>query len=456
MDHLFLGQIVQSRTFNDLQTIVDGFVAVKNGKVIDIGYRSAMQTALTDSLPVTQLTSTQFLMPGFVDCHIHAPQYPNIGLGLDMPLMDWLNTYTFPMEHNFRDEQFAEKVYSAVVRRTLSCGTTTAAYFATNYKYSSLILAKEAKRQGQRAFVGKVSSNCSSPDFYVETTEQSLKDNVEFIESVLDLRTPLVQPIITPRFAVSCDKELLSSLANLAVEHDLHIQTHISENLNEIAYAKELHNAANYASIYENVNLLTHKCVLAHGVHLDDDELEILAKHGTSIAHCPTSNTSLGSGLCDVKRLMAADISVGLGTDVSGGYSASILTTMRDALGVSHHLDFFKKQTICGSGRIACPNVEENVDYVPMDYKNVLYLATLGGARALALDAVGNFMKNFEFDALLVDVGVEPLDAFEVDAGKKGKEVDADDELLKLVQKFVYVGDDRNIRKVFVAGKQVK
>lgn len=457
MDQLFLGQIIHCKSFDELETLGDGFLAIENGKISAIGERSALPKHLSDALPVTQLTPTQFLMPGFIDCHIHAPQYPNIGLGLDMPLMEWLHTYTFPMEHNFRNEKFAEKVYEAVVRRTLSCGTTLATYFATNHKNSSFLLAQEAVRQGQRALVGKVSSNCSSPDFYVETTETSLQDNAEFIERVLQLNSPLVRPIITPRFAISCNAELMNGLAQLAAQHDLHIQSHISENLNEIAYAKELYHAENYASIYESVNLLTNKCVLAHGVHLEDEELRILKKHGTAIAHCPTSNTSLDSGLCDVRRLLAADVKVGLGTDVSGGYSASILTAIRDALGVSHHLNFFKKQNVIGSGRIANPQAEHNANYLPLSYKNALYLATLGGAEALAFEAkVGNFIVGKDFDALLVDVDVEPVDAFQIPPQDESDRVDSVQNLLKLVQKFVYVGDDRNILKVFVAGKQVK
>lgn len=456
MSQLFLGQIVHSKSFDELEAIADGFLAVENGRISAIGERSALPKHLNETLPVTQLSPTQFIMPGFIDCHIHAPQYPNSGLGLDMPLLEWLNTYTFPMEHNFRDEKFAEKVYAAVIRRTLSCGTTLAAYYATNHKNSSFILAHEAVRQGQRALVGKVSSNCSSPDFYVETTETSLQDNAEFIERVLRLQSPLVRPIVTPRFAISCNPELMLGLAQLAAKHDLHIQSHISENLNEIAYVKELYNAKNYASVYENVNLLTQKCVLAHGVHLEDEELQILKKNGTAIAHCPTSNTSLGSGLCDVQRLMAANVKVGLGTDVSGGYSASMLTAIRDAMSVSHHLNFFKKQNIIGCGQFANPEAEHNANYRPLSYKNALYLATLGGAQALALDmTVGNFAVGKDFDALLVDVGVQPLDVFPIPT-EGGSVRDSVQELLKLVQKFVYVGDDRNISKVFVAGKQVK
>lgn len=458
MDHLFVGQIVHCKSFNDLETIVDGYVAVQNGKIVDIGNRVDLPNTLLQTLPLTELTATQFLLPGFIDCHIHAPQYPNIGLGLDMPLLEWLETYTFPMEYNFKDNAFAQKVYAAVIRRTLDCGTTLAAYFATNYKDSSLILAEEAVKQGQRAFIGKVSSNCASPDFYVETTADSLRDNEEFIDKVLKLNSELVQPIVTPRFAVSCDTNLLNGLGEIAAKHNLNIQSHISENLSEIQFVKDEFKASNYASVYESAKLLTNKCIMAHGVHLEDEELRILNRCGTSIAHCPTSNTNLSSGLCDVRRIIDAGIKVGLGTDVSGGSSASILNAIKDALDVSQHLSFFKKQNILGSGQIRNHEANENAKYKPLTYKNALYLATLGGAEALALDAVvGNFVVGKDFDGLVIDVGTNPLDLFESPTNDlTSVPVSPERNLEKLLQQFIYVGDDRNIAKVFVAGKQVK
>lgn len=454
MDHLFLGQIVHCKSFDELETIVDGYVAVKNGKIIGVGERDSLAVEYLNALPITQLTPTQFLLPGFVDCHIHAPQYPNVGLGLDLPLLDWLNTYTFPLESQYQNVDFALKVYAAVVRRTLASGTTLATYFATNHKESSVILAKEAVRQGQRALVGKVSSDCCCPDYYVETTATSLKDNVQFIEDVLKLNSNLVRPIVTPRFALSCGFELQKGLSELARKYDLHIQSHISENVNEIEAVKGIFKSDNYASVYESTNILTNKCILAHGVHLEDAELEILKKYGTSIAHCPTSNTNLRSGFCDVRRIIEAGIKVGLGTDVSGGSSPSILTTIKDTLDVSLNLSFVKKQHVVGTGRISNPEHVKNANYVPLNYKQALFLATLGGAEALALDDnLGNFIIGKDFDCLLVDVARHPIDCFEL---PEVVTVTPNDKLLQLLQKFLYAGDDRNIINVFVAGRCVK
>lgn len=457
MDHLFLGSIVHCKSFDELETIENGFIAVKNGKIMAIGDRSEISAELLGSSPVIELSQHQFLLPGFIDCHIHAPQYPNLGLGLDLPLLQWLETYTFPLEYNYKERAFAQKVYETVVRRTIHCGTTTATYFATNYKESSLILAEEATKQGQRAFIGKVCSDRLSPDYYVETTSNSLRDTEEFIVNVLKLESNgLVQPIVTPRFALSCSNDLLDGLGKLATKYDLHIQSHISENPSEIEAVKELCKVRTYANAYENANLLTNKCVLAHAVHSDDDELQTLKKYGTSIAHCPTSNTKLHSGFCDVRRLLEAGIKVGLGTDVSAGNSVSMLTAIQDALNVSHCLNFAKKQHIMGTGRIAENDEPKNKNYKPLEYKNALYLATLGGAEALALHGTcGNFEVGKSFDGLLIDISVDPLEVFDIPSNPD-ENIKQQPRLEKMIQKFLYAGDDRNILKVFVAGKEVK
>lgn len=192
---------------------------------------------------------------------------------------------------------------------------------------------------------------------------------------------------------------------------------------------------------------------MAHGVHLEDAELRLLVERKTSLVHCPTSNTNLRSGLFDVKRARSFGVRVGLGTDVSGGNKSSILCAIKDALDVSHHLNFVKNQFIQGTGKIA--ETLENKAYVPLNYKQVIFLATLGGAEALSVDkVVGNFVVGKDFDALLVDVAAGAIDQYcetDLSQSKSGES-----RLLELVQKFVYVGDDRNIHKVFVSGRQVK
>ncbi|TDG51951.1 hypothetical protein AWZ03_001621 [Drosophila navojoa] len=443
MPTVYRGTIVHTKSFDEFESFKEGFVAVEDGKIIGIGgdYDNWLSTSEVnaDLISEVRLSRFQFLSPGFCDGHIHAPQYAQIGLGMSVPLLDWLNTYTFPTEAKYVDKEFAQKIYRSVVQATLRCGTTLASYFATNNLESTLILAEEVARQGQRALIGKVCSNCNSPDFYVETTDESVGGTEAFVKAIRKLNNPLVLPTITPRFALSCSKELLQKLGNIAKQYDLHVQSHISENLTEIEVVRDIFQTS-YANAYDEAGLLTKKTVMAHGVHLQDDEIALLKKRGTAIIHCPASNTNLNSGICDVQRLVKAGLTVGLGTDVSGGNSVSVLTALLRAIEVSKHLDFFKKQNILGTGRAEIPDN----DYQQLTYKQTFYLATLGGAKALALDHItGNFSVGKDFDALLVDVSVleKPHRPLTVD---------------ELLEKFIYTGDDRNIKAVYVAGKLVK
>ncbi|XP_017085514.1 guanine deaminase [Drosophila eugracilis] len=444
MATVFFGIIVHTKSFNEFESFENGFLAVDGaGKIIGLGHDyQAWVSSNPDqakTLFKVQMSDNQFLMPGFVDCHIHAPQFAQMGLGLDMPLLDWLNTYTFPLEAKFVDLQYSQQVYKRVVEATVRCGTTLASYFATNHLESTVILAREAASQGQRALVGKVCSNCNSPDFYVETLEESVTATLAFVEEIRKLGSSLVLPTITPRFALSCSKELLKNLGDIAKRFDLHVQSHISENLAEIDAVKDIFNTS-YAKAYDNAGLLTNKTVMAHGVHLEDDEVTLLKTRGCSVAHCPASNTMLSSGLCDVQRLVTAGITVGLGTDVSGGNSASIHNALLRALEVSKHISFFKTQNIHGTGKAK----SQDPNYVQLKYKQALYMATLGGAKALSLDHLtGNFTLGKEFDALLVDVSVDenPMRKLSVD---------------ELIEKFIYTGGERNIVEVFVAGKRIK
>ncbi|XP_011300609.1 probable guanine deaminase isoform X1 [Fopius arisanus] len=425
---LFVGPVVHTKKEGMIEILDEAAVLIKDGKIMSVGEASSSLDVKADK--IIHLQDGQLLIPGFIDCHIHAVQLPNLGIGYDRCLMEWLEKYTFPLERKYSDVEFANRVYDTVVEQTLNAGTTTACYFASLYGKSSVILAEKASKYGQRAFIGKVNMNAPRDDGYCETTEESLQATTEFINDISNIDNPLIKPVVTPRFALSCDMDLMKGLAKLAEDKNLLIQTHVSENLAEIEICKKMYpECSTYVSVYEEAGLLTKKTVLAHGVHLEDSELEILKNRKTSIIHCPTSNTCLRSGLCDVKRLKSKGINVGLGTDVAGGHSVSILDVMRSALQVSTHLAFFKK------------------GYEPLNYIDVFYLATLGGAKALAIeDQVGSFEPGKQFDALIIDTNKPngPLNNL--------SEWTIEEQL----QRFIYSGDDRNISQVFVAGHQVK
>ncbi|GLV44701.1 Dihydropterin deaminase [Carabus blaptoides fortunei] len=433
---IVVGNIVHCTSPFTVHTIEKGFVIVRDCKIVAIDNVSKLWTTReqlgiahgSKNVKLVTLSSTQLLIPGLVDTHIHAPQYPNAGLGYDMQLLDWLKNYTFPLEERYKDVHFAKKVYEAVVARTLAHGTTTACYFATIHLDSSLALCEAAIQAGQRAFVGKVNMNVLCPAELTETNEESIAHTEQFIQAVLAKNCDLVQPVITPRFALSCDMELLSKLGDIAKKYNLNIQSHISENLDEIHTVQQMFHKK-YAQVYDDAKLLTRKTVLAHGVHLEPEEMHLLATRGTSIAHCPASNSCLQSGLCDVRALIHAGVNIGLGTDISGGPSPSIVEAMRCALTTSIHNSYSDKT------------------HLPLNCYDVFYLATLGGAKALAIDdRIGNFAVGKQFDALVIDMNVK----------NGGTDFLHDCTPLELLQKFIYTGDDRNVSKVYVAGLQVK
>ncbi|KAK6494316.1 guanine deaminase isoform X1 [Huso huso] len=374
---------------------------------------------------ITHLKDWEFFIPGMVDTHIHASQYSYMGTGLDMPLLQWLNTYTFPAELKYNKTEFAEEVYNKVVKRTTGMQLAT-----IQHSHSTLLLGEIADKIGQRALVGKVCMDINNTvEEYKETTEESVEETKRFISTLLQRKYPQVKPIITPRFVLSCSDKLLKDLGFIAKNNDLHIQSHISENTEEVQIVKEMFpDCKSYTDVYNKYNLLTNKTVMAHGCHLTDKELDIFNQRGAAISHCPNSNLSLCSGLLDVRNVLKHKVKIGLGTDVSGGYSPSMLDAMRRALDTS------KALTIQTSG------------YETLTYKEVFRLATLGGSQALALeDTIGNFEVGKDFDAVLVSPSI-PGGPFDVFAG---------DTFEVVVEKFLNLGDDRNMVEVYVAGKKV-
>ncbi|XP_064388446.1 guanine deaminase-like [Halichondria panicea] len=418
-----------------LENYVIGFNEKENGVIVFVEAASKLNDLAAEhgfSIDsVITLTKSQFLMPGLVDTHIHAPQYVNAGTGYDKQLLAWLQDYTFPAEARFQDLQVARDVYPIAVSRSLRHGTTTASYFATIHLEATKELCRTVERLGQRALIGKVNMDRESPDYYVETTQESLEDTKKFIEFVKELNNPLVQAVITPRFSPSCSPELLQGLGDLAREHDLPIQSHVCEQLPEVKYTLSLFlGFQDCSSIFEKHGLLTDKAYMAHCIHLEENEVQLFQQKGVGISHCPNSNLCLCSGLLDTRKMLDLGLKIGLGTDVSGGYSSSVFDALRKSIDVSKALSFGKQD-----------------DYRPISHHEALYMATLGGAKVLSLDdKIGNFKAGKELDALLIDVNPpnNTFDTFEWDS--------FDDVLMK----FLYLGDDRNILRRFVAGKELE
>lgn len=338
----------------------------------------------------------------------------------------------------------AGRIYNRVVARTLSHGTTTACYYATNHIHATNLLADICKLRGQRAFVGRVCMDRLSPDWYRdESVEAAIDATWECISHIrsIDAEFDLICPIITPRFAPSCTDDCLKAQGQLVQQTGLPCQTHISENKAEIQLVQDMFpDSKSYTDVYDATGLLTNRTILAHGVHLSPEERALIKHRQAKISHCPASNTALTSGAARVRTLLDEGLDVGLGTDVSGGYTPSVLAEAREAIFVSRHVAM-------AEGDAAKLAVEE-----------ALYLATRGGAKVVGLESrVGGFEVGMEWDAQMIG-----LNAVSEEIG--GEELDQDQGLVEVfggetwgekVEKWVYTGDDRNTLAVWVKGQLV-
>ncbi len=365
-------------------------------------------------------------MPGFTDLHIHAPQWPQAGLALDRPLQEWLNTYTFPLEAKFKDLAYAEKVYRNLISELLANGTTTGLFFGSVDTDANLVLAKICAQLGQRAFIGKVAMDNpeQTPDFYRDnSSKEALDETKRFIEEVLKLQktnSADITPVITPRFVPSCTDETLDGLGKLAAKYDLPVQTHCSESIWEDQYAIERFHKRD-AQVLEQFGLLTDKTVLAHGTQLTDGDLELLRNKQTALAHCPISNVYFGNNVMRVKDAHDKNVKVGLGTDISGGFSPSIYRNMQQAIMSSQTLQ------------------DETNQNTRLTAANVFYLATVGGALALHLKT-GRIKASFKADLQIVQDQYYELSS---------------NHPQEIFERLIYHTNKENIKQVYVSGKLV-
>ncbi|RUP50184.1 hypothetical protein BC936DRAFT_140037 [Jimgerdemannia flammicorona] len=445
---VFHATIVHTPVRGELQVLRDCLIAVDTNGIIgaihsNVPTSASPETFLTSEfhgLPVRYLSKHQFLMPGFIDTHVHAPQYSYTGSGTDVPLMTWLNKYAFPAERLLTSLPLARDVYTRLVRRLLRNGTTTALYFATLHLEPTKILADIVEDLGQRGFVGKASMDRNAPDDYSEhTADAALQSAESFIQYVIGKANPLVVPVITPRFIPTCSLDLLRGLADLSRRYgNLPIQSHISESHDEIAFVRSLHPELEHGNgcdttIFDSCGLLTPRTVMAHGVHLTEKNISVLKQRGSSVAVCPLSNFYFANGIFPLhEHHLEKGLKCGLGTDVAGGYSPSMLHSVRTAVVASKAL------------ALTHPRGKE----VEVDWRTAVWVATVGGARCLGIeDQVGTLEVGKVFDAVLVDVGDEVVGAVDV--------FEEMDSLERVVEKFIHLGDERNVAGVWVQGKKV-
>lgn len=381
------GDIVFCPYQRQMVAIDDGYIVVRDG-VIELPYVELPDSA--KDLPVHDFTG-KLVMPGMVDLHIHAPQYAFRGLGADMELLDWLTHYAFKEEAKYSDLDYAEKAYTMFADALRYSATTRAAVFGTIHRKSTVLLMDKLEKSGIVSYVGKVNMDRNSPESLTETTEGSYRETVEFLAEV-NGRYRNTYPIVTPRFVPSCTDKLLQKLGWLSEQHDIPVQSHLSENPNEIKWVKELCPESRfYGEVYDKAGLFgsNTNTVMAHCVWSTDDEIALMKERGVFIAHCPASNMNVASGIAPIRRYLTEGLKVGLGSDIAGGQSVSIFTAMVEAMQLSRlywrHIDSTKK---------------------PLSFPEALYMATKGGGRFFG--KAGSFERGCEFDAIVIDDSTLP------------------------------------------------
>jgi guanine deaminase len=380
-----------------------------------------------------------FILPGFVDLHVHAPQFPQLGKALDAPLEVWLQQYTFPLEARYSDLAFAEKSYRRLVRDLLANGATTAVIFATIHTEATKLLVDICLEYGLRALIGKVvmDNPAECPDFYRDvSTEEALAATEELLRYIVchPGNRGGVYPVVTPRFAPSCTDAALKGLGEIARAHQCHIQTHCSESDWQHEYALARFGASD-AETLDSFGLLTRKTVLAHGVFLSDSDMSLVARRGAGVAHCALSNIYFSNAVFPLRHALAKGVKLGLGTDISGGPSPSILDNIRMTIHASRLLE--------EGVDAALPKAERRRPGTRVDHKIAFHLATRGGADVLDLP-LGSFEPGRFFDALQIDP--------EAEAGAiRLCHDESPDEVLQII---LYMATRPNIAAVWTSGLQ--
>jgi guanine deaminase len=401
----------------------DAIVAFARGVITHFGPAAEIASALPPDTEIENCGADALITAGFVDTHVHFPQTPVIGV-YGTQLLDWLETYTFPMERRFADADFGRAVAKVFLRECLRNGITTSCVYATVFPQSVDVLFEEAERLGMRMAAGKVLMDRNAPEGLRDTAQSAYDDSRALIERWHG-RGRLMYAI-TPRFAVTSTPEQLAAAGALCREYpDVYMQTHISENRDEIDLVMRLFpDRRDYMDVYDHYGLCRPRAILAHGVHLSEDEFACAHRTGSALSHCPTSNFFLGSGCFNIARATRKErpVRVGLGTDIGGGTSFSILTTLNEAYKAAQ------------------------MNRVSLSAGHAFYLATRGSARAMYIeDKVGSLAPGMEADIVVLDMKSTPLIAYRMGFVEN---------ILDALFVQMTLGDDRAVRTTYIAGEK--
>lgn len=419
-NYVLKGNICFSQSSSKMNMIENGYVVCKDGKSAGVyetlpeEYRKFEVYDFEDKI----------IIPGLVDLHVHAPQYAFRGLAMDLELIDWLNTYTFVEEAKYQDAEYADCAYEMFVEDLRNSATTRACIFGTIHTDATLLLMDKLEKSGVKSYVGRVNMDRNSPEYLCEeSAAKAAEDTEKWI--LASQKYENVKPILTPRFTPSCSDELFEKLSVLQKKYHLPMQSHLSENIGEIAWVKELCPETKfYGQSYDRYDMFGKECptIMAHCVHSGEEEMELMRKQNVFVAHCPESNANLSSGVAPVKKYLEKGMKIGLGSDIAAGSTLSIFKAMAMA--------------------VQCSKLRwrlQDQEVAPLTLEEVFYLATKGGGEFFG--KVGSFEDGYAFDAVVLDDS----------SIKTPLQLNVKERL----ERLVYLSEDKNIIAKFVDGKKI-
>ncbi len=414
------GDIIYSETEDKIVTCRDSFLICLDGKTEGIYNELPVEF---DMLPIHDYTG-YLIIPGMTDLHLHAPQHSFRGLNMHLKLIDWLDEVAFPEEAKFDDLSYAKASYECFARDLRKSATTRACVFATLHKDATILLMDIMEETGLQCMIGKVNMDRNSPSYLSETTKGSVEDTILWVESTAG-KYQNCRPMLTPRFIPSCSDELMTELGRIGRKYKLPLQSHLSENTSEIEWVKELcPDALSYAEAYYRTGTFGGDVptVMAHCVHLTEEEIELIRKQKVYVAHCPSSNNNIMSGIAPVKHYLDKGLKIGLGSDIAGGDSMSMFRVIVETI---------------KSSKIYAELVDNSL--TPLTSKEAFFLATKGGGSFFG--KVGSFEKGYDFDALVI----------KDDIWKNPRGFSMDERL----ERALYSAEDRDIIAKYCEGKQL-
>lgn len=412
------GHIVSAPKLGKLEITENGYLVLDDGVIV--GIYDALPERWQNA-PIADY-SGKLILQSFADMHMHAAQFPMLSIGLDLPLLDWLQRYAFPTEARFSDVGYAREVYAELAKKLLHYGTTRVVAFGSLHADATIVLMEELEKAGVTGYVGKVNMDRNAmPGVYGETTEDSMRDTIRFLDAAE--RFTKVKPIITPRFTPSCTNELMEFLGKIVRERGLRVQSHLSENRQEIAWVRELHpDCSEYWETYDKYGLFGDHTVMAHCVHSSAREREVMKQRNVLVAHCPDSNINICSGIVPVRTMLNEGLWVALGSDIAGGAELPMNRAITGAIRMSN------ARHIVSDWQDDFLTVEE-----------AFYLGTTSGARYFG--AGDGFAAGDALHAIVVD--------------DEGLSSAKDLSVLERLKRALNLMDDRNIIAVYSEGRKV-